>query len=133
MSNLSHSVSRIPIELTLNDNEVVIAELVRHLSPLTIRKVINSIPISGIIHEFGDSFIYIKTDFEIGSEKGSSQFNRGDIAFSPSNGFICVFIRKSVIAQKFNLIGRVLSNNLDLFLSIHTGDRLSIKKSVSVT
>lgn len=133
MSNLSQSVSRIPIELTLNEDEVVIAELVRHFSPLTIRKVINSIPISGIIHEFGDSFIYIKTDFETGAEKASNQFNRGDIAFSPSSGFICVFMRKSVIAQKFNPIGRVLSNNLDIFHSIDTGDRLSIKKAVLVT
>lgn len=128
MSGSSYSISRIPVDLVINEVNIIHAEIVRHLSPLTIRKLINSIPVSGILHRFGDSFIYIQTDIKTGPEKPVNQFKMGDIAFSPQSGIFCVFLRDSTIAQNFNLIGRIISSKLDVFSSIKTGDQMAVRR-----
>lgn len=123
------SVSRISIELVINGVDILPAQLVRHLSPLTIRKIINSMPISGILHKFGDSFIYFQTDIKMGSEKSIGQFKKGDIAFSPQSSIFCIFLRDSITAQKFNLVGHMISSNLDILSSIKMGDQMTLRKS----
>lgn len=129
LSGSNSSVSRVSIELVTNEVNILIAELVRHLSPLTIRKIINSMPVSGILHRFGDSFIYFQTDIKMGPEKSVTRFKGGDIAFSPQSSIFCIFLKESKTAQKFNLIGHVVSSNLDVISSIKTGDQMTIRKS----
>ena len=128
LSAANSSVSRVSIELVINEVNTLKAELVRHLSPLTVRKIINSIPVSGILHRFGDSFIYFQTDIKMGPEKSVTQFKAGDIAFSPQSSIFCIFLKECKTAQKFNLIGHVMSCNLDVFSSTKTGDQMIIRK-----
>jgi len=129
VSKSNYSVSRISIELVINERNVLAAELVRHLSPLTIRKMINSIPASGILHKFGDSFVYFQIDMKIGPEKSVSQFRKGDIAFSPQSSIFCIFLKECTTIQKFNLMGHLVSNNLDVFSSLKIGDRMTVRKA----
>lgn len=127
MSSPSQSVSRISIQILINNEDVIEAELVRHLSPLTIRKIVNSLPLNGIIHRFADSFVYLQTDIMTGSEKSQSQFKTGEIAFAPANGFLCIFLRDSKIAQRFNPLGKINSNQIQRFNFTKVGDQISIK------
>jgi hypothetical protein len=116
----------------INEINIIPAELVRHLSPLTIRKMINSIPISGILHKFGDTFIYFQTGIKIGPEKSVSHFKRGDIAFSAQSSLFCIFLKDCTTAQKFNLVGRLILSNLDVFSSIRIGDQMTVRKPLKI-
>ncbi|WP_148686876.1 cyclophilin-like family protein [Candidatus Nitrosocosmicus hydrocola] len=123
------SVSRIEIQLLINDRHVINAEFKRHFSPLTIKKLISIMPISGLISKYNEKFVYIKTDLDIGVEKPVNNFKKGNIAFSPSGNFISVFLKETSIAQKYNLLGIVTSDNLDLLSSVIVGDKLTFRKS----
>ena len=122
------SVSRIELQLVICDKKVLNAEFKRHFSPLTINKLVSRMPISGLISKYNDNFIYVKTDIDIGVEKPVKTFSRGNIAFSPSGSFIAVFLKNSAMAQKFNLLGNITSDNLDLLIPVTTGDVITIRK-----
>ena len=128
MSIAGASVSRIELQLVICDKKVLNAEFKRHFSPLTVNKLISRMPISGLISKYNDNFIYIKTDIDIGVEKPVKTFSRGNIAFSPSGSFIAVFLKNSTMAQKFNLLGNITSDNLDLLIPVTTGDVITIRK-----
>jgi hypothetical protein len=128
MSTAGESVSRIELQILICDKKVLTAEFRRHYSPLTINKLINRMPISGLVSKYYDKFIYVKTDLDIGVEKPRNSFNRGDIAFSPSGNFISVFLKDSIVVQKLNLLGNITSENLDLLVSTKTGDIITIRK-----
>lgn len=129
MSIPGASVSRIEIQLLINDRHVINAEFKRHFSPLTIKKLISIMPFSGLISKYNEKFVYIKTDLDIGVEKPVNNFKKGNIAFSPSGNFISVFLKETSIAQKYNLLGIVTSDNLDLLSSVIVGDKLTFRKS----
>lgn len=128
MSITGASVSRIEIQLLINDRYIISAEFKRHLSPLTIKKLIGLMPISGLINKYNDNFVYVKTDLDIGLEKPTSDFKKGDIAFSPSGNFISVFLKDTSISQRYNLLGVIKSDNLDLLSSVGAGDTLTFRK-----
>lgn len=128
MPSSVESVSRIRLQILICDEKVLDAEFIRHLSPLTINKLLKRMPISGLIYKYDDKFIYVKTDLDIGIEKPRDSFNRGDIAFSPSGNFITIFLKNSLVGQKFSLLGNITSANIDLLLYAKPGDILTIRK-----
>ncbi len=128
MSTNGTSVSRIAIEIVMSNNLIINAEIKRHLSPLTIKKLINMMPISGLINKYYDKFVYVNVNLEIGAEKPNSYFKRGNIAFAASGNFICVFLKDTSVSQKFSLLGDVTSDNLHLLETVKTGDFITIQK-----
>lgn len=120
------SVSRIPMIIQIVDKGIAPCELIRHLSPLCVRTILNSLPLQDRIHKFSESIIYIETRLAIGAEKQKTQFKRGDIAFMTSNSSICIFIKDSVITP-MNPIG-IVKSNLDIIESTHSGDIMILKK-----
>jgi hypothetical protein len=129
MSSEFQSVSRIPIKIQLNQACTLQGEFRRHLSPLTIKKLISVLPLFGRINRYAGKFIYIKLELQLGSEKPAGSFKKGDIAFSPSGNFLCIFISDATLDQKLNLLGRVTTDNIDILQSFKVGDYLSINKS----
>ena len=130
MSIAGGSVSRIELQLVICDKKILTGEFKRHFSPLTINKLVSRMPISGLVSKYDDSFIYVKTNLDIGVEKPKNSFIRGNIAFSPSGNFIAVFLKNSTMAQKFNLLGNIISDNLDLLIRVTPGDVITIRKLV---
>lgn len=131
MSSEFQSVSRIPIKIRINQALELEGEFRRHLSPLTIKKLLSIFPIYGRINSYDGKFIYLQVDIQLGSEKPVNIFKKGDLAFSPSGNFICIFLHDVLLGQNLNLLGRVTSDNIDLFQSFKVGDYLSIKKSLN--
>ena len=130
MSSEFQSVSRIPIKIELNQARELQGEFRRHLSPLTIKKLINLFPLFGRINRYDGKFIYIQIELQFGSEKPTGSFKKGDIAFSPLGNFLCIFISDATMDQKLNLLGKVTSDNIDILQSFKVGDYLSINKSL---
>lgn len=129
MSTDYSNISRIPLKLSFNTNTLT-GELIRHLSPLTIKKLIENFPLQNRINNYNNKFVYIKVELDIGTEKGTSNFKKGDIAYSPSGGFISIFLENFVHNQKFNHIGKIVEGNLENFLRTNPGDYLLIEKDV---
>lgn len=128
MDNLqtAGSVSRIPVVIQISDKGMTPSELIRHLSPLCVRMILNSLPIQDRIHKISESIIYIETNLVIGAEKQKTHFKRGDIAYMTSNSSICIFTKDSVVTP-MNHIGMVKSN-LELIESTQSGDFMILKR-----
>ena len=120
------SVSRIPMIIQIVDKGIAQCELIRHLSPLCVRTILNSLPLQDRIHKFSELIVYIETRLAIGAEKQKTQFKRGDIAFMTSNSSICIFIKDSVITT-MNPI-EIVKSNLENIKSTHSGNIMILKK-----
>ena len=129
MSSEFQSVSRIPIKIQLNQAYTLQGEFRRHLSPLTIKKLTSVLPLIGRINLYASKFVYIKLELQLGAEKPTGSFKKGDIAFSPLGNFLCIFISDATLDQRLNLLGRVTTDNIDILQSFKVGDYLSINKS----
>lgn len=129
MSDRITSVSRIPIAIILNSDIEINGELVRYLAPLTIRSIVNNLPISQLINNFQNKFIYVKMDLGMGVEKPANKFKKGDIAFSPISNSICIFIEDYDHNQRLSHIGYIKNESLHDLLKTKTGDILTIKKA----
>ena len=101
------SVSRIPILLSINNAIDVQGELVRHLSPLTIKKILSCFPISQLIINFQNKYIQINIELNTGIEKPKNIFKKGDIAFSPISNSIYIFLNDYTHNNQLNHIGFV--------------------------
>jgi hypothetical protein len=121
------SVSRLKIAIEIQDKGSALAELVRHLAPLTIGTILKSLPLQDRVHRYVDKFVYIETGLMIGPEKHRTQFQRGHIAYLTSNSSICVFVQDAKV-QPMNLLGMVTSN-LEIIESSRPGDVMIVREA----
>jgi predicted aconitase with swiveling domain len=63
------SVSRLKIAIEIEEKGSALAELVRHLAPLTTGAILKSLPLQDRVHRYADNFVYIETRLMIGAEK----------------------------------------------------------------
>jgi uncharacterized protein len=119
------SVSRLPLILEILGKGFAQCEIIRHLSPLSVKIILKALPLQDRVHKYGDKLVYIETGLTIGAEKQKTQFKRGDIAYMTSNGSICVFIKDSLITP-MNPIG-IVKSNLEVIEATQTGDIMILK------
>jgi uncharacterized protein len=114
------SVSRFPVSLEILNKGLVLCEMIRHLSPLSVGAILKGLPLRDRVHKLADKLVYMETGIIIGAEKQKTQFRRGDLAFMTSNGSICIFIKDSVV-MPMNPIG-IVKSNLEVLEATQTGD-----------
>jgi len=127
MSENIVSVSRIPIVITVNNDVKLKGELTRHLSPLTIKKIINNLPLSQLVNNFHNKFIYVRSGINGGLEKPQNKFKKGDIAYLPISDCIYIFLTDHIHNNQFNRIGSI-SDNLNELTNTKAGDILNIQR-----
>ena len=127
--NATKSVSRLFLDLEIIGRGLAKCELIRHLAPITSRSVLTNLPIQGLAHKFGDSFVYFETGLVIGAEKQKTAFKRGEMALLVANCSVCIFL-KDTAAQAMNPIGRI-TDGLQLVESTGPGDVMMLKKSTA--
>lgn len=125
MENIN-SVSRSSVILEVGNRGIVVCEIARHLSPITVNSVLKRLPIQNIVHKIADNAVYIGTGLLLGSEKQRTFFSRGDIGFITSNSSLSFFIKDS-IGIPMNPIGKVKSG-LELLETIRPGETMTLKK-----
>lgn len=128
MSEKTLSVSRIPISITINNVIKIEGEFIRHLSPLTIKRILNLLPITNLINNFQNKFIQIKMEIDLGVEKPQKKFGKGDIAFSPISNSICIFLKDYVHNQQLNLLGFIKEDGINELAKTKVGDFISIRR-----
>jgi len=124
--NNKFSVSRIPIEITIEKKGIIKAQLIRHLAPLTISEVLKNLPLRGNTYSHLDRFYYLRTNLELGAEKQKKIFNSGDISYFPSNRAICFFVAETETSL-MNHIGKIISN-IDILRKLKSTDILTLRE-----
>jgi len=125
--NNKYSVSRIPVEINIEKKGIIKAQLIRHLAPLTISEILKNLPIRGNVYSHIDRFYYLRTNLVLGAEKQKKIFNRGDIAYLPSNGAICFFVAETETSL-MNYIGKIISN-IDILRKLQSTDILTLREN----
>jgi uncharacterized protein len=121
------SISRVPLILEIVSKGVVELEIVRHLSPLTVSELLSHLPVKGRIHKMGQDFMYVETGLRLGKEKQRSTFKLGEVAYLPSNGSLCVFLRDK-LAYSMNPLGMV-TMSLDVAERAGPGDVMILRRN----
>ncbi len=102
--------------------------LYRHLAPLTVNALLRTLPLSSRV-TLQPAMVCLFTQLRIGVEKPRLKFARGDVAFLPSGGLICVFLGEAKSDRPLNPIGKVESG-LELFDAVKSGDVVSLAAPV---
>jgi hypothetical protein len=119
------SVSKKQLILEIRGKGKIKCDLKRHLSPRTVGTIMRSLPLEGHAHLLGKSILYFETSVDSGTERGRSEFKKGDVTFLPSSGSICFFTRDAVFGKTMTPIGK-LGENIDVLNDVKSGDVLSI-------
>jgi hypothetical protein len=119
------NISRIPIVMSIQNIGQFKGELIRFLSPLTIKKLVYEFPITQRVINYENKYIYLNSNLTVGIEKPKNSFKKGDIAYSPLNNSIYLFLQNLNHNQKFNHLGIL---NIDKNIEIKSGSIITIDK-----
>jgi uncharacterized protein len=92
----------------------------RHLAPLTVNAVLRSLPFDSRVN-VQPAMVCMFTELKVGVEKPRAQFARGEVAFLPSAGLLCVFLKDARSERPLNPVGKV-EDGLQVFEAIRPGD-----------
>ena len=107
------SVSKVECLATVNGRESGSISLFRHLAPLTVSALLRSLPFDSRV-TLQTAMVFVFTDLRVGVEKPRSRFARGDVAFLPSGGLVCVFLGDARSDRPLNPVGKV-ERGMDVF------------------
>jgi uncharacterized protein len=105
----------------------VTANLFKHLSPVTLSRIVREIPITGHVNFYERNFAYILTNVVSGEEKSRKEFKKGQVAFMPSGSSICFFLEDVHSYKPMNLLGEV-THGMEILESLRRGDSIEIEK-----
>ncbi|MGA9151410.1 MAG: cyclophilin-like family protein [Candidatus Nitrosopolaris sp.] len=123
-----NTVSRIPLILEISNKGVVECEIIRHLSPITTKLILNGLPLKDRIHKLQGALVYMETGLVIGAEKQRSRFRRGEMAYLTANGSVCIFVKDCPAISTMNPIG-LITSNLQILESAQTGDVMILRRT----
>ena len=119
------SVSKIECLATVNGKAQGSISLFRHLAPLTVNAVLRALPFDSRV-SLQASTVCLITQLRVGVEKPRTRFVRGDVAFLPSGGLVCVFLGDARSDRPLNPLGKQ-EKGLEVFDAIRPGDAVSLK------
>ena len=121
------SVSKVECVATVAGKGKGTLAFYRHLAPVTVNAILRSLPSDSRVN-LQPSMVCLFTDLRVGVEKPRTQFARGDIAYLPSGGLICVFLGVARSDRPLNPVGKVESG-MEVFDSIARGDVIHLALS----
>ena len=119
------SVSKSHIILEITGKFKIKCVLKRHLSPSLVGIINRSLPVTGTIHMFGTSGVYVESSIKSGGERTRNEFKKGDIAFLSVGHAFCFFYKDTKVGKDLIPIGKMLDNVNELMYA-ESGDEVSI-------
>ena len=122
---VSEFISVINVYLEIKGKSRFSCQLKRHLSPRTVGLIVRALPLYGNTHRLGKSIVYFETKITSGIERKKTDFKKGDIAYLPTGGSICIYLDDVSNGQPMTPIGKLITNiqNLD---GVNPGDVLTL-------
>ena len=127
---VSEFISGVNVFLKIKGGARWSCELKRHLSPKTVGLIIRSLPLCGNLHHLGKSVLYIETKITSGMERKKTDFKKGDIAYLPTGGSICIYLNDVSNGQPMTPIGK-LTTNIESLNGVKSGDVLMLYSEIA--
>ena len=121
------SVSKVEVLASISGRGQGTISIFRHLAPVTVNALLRSLPSDSRV-TLQPAMVCLFTQLRVGVEKPRAQFSRGDVAFLPSGGLICVFLGEAKSDRPLNPVGKV-ELGMEAFDSIRPGDVVSLKQA----
>jgi hypothetical protein len=109
----------------------IIGNLYKHLSPVTLTKILREVPMIGRVNFYERNFAYILTNVITGEEKSRKEMKRGEIAFMPAGSMICFFLQDTRSYKPMNPLGEV-TEGMDVLDSCKRGDSIQIESIIQL-
>jgi len=123
------SVSRVEVLASVSGRGQGIISIFRHLAPVTVNALLRSLPSDSRV-TLQPAMVCLFTQLRVGVEKPRMQFNRGDVAFLPSGGLVCIFLGNARSDRPLNPVGKV-EQGIEAFDAVRPGDVVSLKQAPS--
>ena len=104
----------------------VVGRLFKHLSPVTLTKLMRAVPLDGHANMFEKNFAYILTNVVTGEEKSRKEFKKGEIAFMPAGCMVCFFLEDTKSYKPMNPLGQVIAG-MPVLEALRRGDTIQIE------
>jgi len=119
-------LSRIPVRFLIQGVGEARGELVRHLSPRTVDRIVRSLPLEGLAATWMEE-VYFEVDLKMGVENAKTRVETGAVAYWPMGSAICIFYGSSQPVGPVNIIGRV-TEGLELFRRVKAGTVIRMER-----
>ena len=124
----SGTVSKVDATLEINGNAKISCQLKRHLSPITVGLITRMLPLKGNAHQMGQSVVYFETKINSGIERKRTDFKKGDIAFLPAEGCICLYLNDVFVGKPMTIVGKIIGD-IEKLNDVKSSDILSISRN----
>lgn len=121
------SISAMEMLAKVPGKGTIVGNLYKHLSPVTLTKILREVPITGHVNFYERDFAYILTNVVAGEEKSKKEFRKGQVAFMPSGSSICFFLQDVRSYKPMNLLGEIVKG-MEVLESCKRGDSIEIEK-----
>jgi len=121
----SEFISGINVFLDIKGKLRLPCQLKRHLSPRTVGLIVRSLPLYGNVHHLGKSIVYFETKIHSGIERKKTDFKKGDIAYLPAGGSICIFLSDMLNTKPMTPVGKLMTN-IERLNEVKSGDILTL-------
>jgi uncharacterized protein len=101
------SVSKVQCRASVRGKGEFTIELYKHLAPVTVNAILEALPIVSRATIYPGAMVTFLTNIRVGVEKARGEFMRGDVAFLPANGSLCIFIASAKSARPLNPVGKI--------------------------
>lgn len=102
------------------------AKVYKHLSPVTLTKIQQALPLAGHVNFFERNFAYVLTEIVAGEEKAKFEFKKSAVAFMPAGSTICFFLKDTRSYKPMNLLGEI-EQGCEILETIGRGDSIRIE------
>ena len=114
------SVSKVECIASFRGKGEARISLFRHLAPLTVNALLRAMPFDSRV-TIQPPLASLFAELRVGVEKPRGQYARGDVAFLPSGGLLCIFLGDARSDRPLNPVGKV-EVGLELFEALKPGD-----------
>jgi uncharacterized protein len=121
------SVSKVECVARVSGKGEAKVSFYRHLAPITVNSILRTIPFDSRV-TLQAPMVCLLTQLRVGVEKPRTQFVKGDVAFLPSGGLLCIFLGDAQSARPLNPVGKV-EGGMETFEAISRGDVVSLSLS----
>lgn len=117
-------ISKITIDIP--QNESLNIELDSSLAPNTVKAILDSLPISVIVHVWGEEIYTDPISVTVKEENSKPLVNLLDVAYWPPGKAICLFFGPTPIGKKgeikpyspVNVIGKIISKDVKIPINL---------------
>jgi len=120
------SLSRVPVEVFVENIGKFEGELIRFYAPLTVQEIVRMLPIEGAA-ALWDYAVYFEIEISRGLEKEVKKVKPGDILFWPPRSYVLLAFAEAMPAAQMMKIGE-FKGDYSKLKEVRPGSKIVIRK-----